>query len=54
MDRWQPYANAGPFRRWEGNSLDVVDWSSSAKNFMPVTAVYIIKNTVEKEAFVGI
>ena len=24
------------------------------KNFMPVTAVFIIKNTVVKEAFVGI
>ena len=33
MDRWQPYANGGPFRRWEGNSLDVVDWSIAAKEF---------------------
>ena len=32
-DRWQPYANGGIFRRWAGNDLDVVDWSSTAKEF---------------------
>ena len=31
--RWQPYANGGEFRRWAGNDLDVVDWSSEAKHF---------------------
>lgn len=31
VDRWQPYANGGAFRRWAGNDLDVVDWSESAK-----------------------
>lgn len=33
IDKWQPYANGGVFRRWAGNDLDVVDWSSSAKEF---------------------
>ena len=32
-DRWQPYANGGVFRRWAGNDFDVVDWSSTAKEF---------------------
>ena len=32
-DRWQPYANGGIFRRWAANDLDVVDWSSTAKEF---------------------
>ena len=32
-DKWQPYANGGVFRRWAGNDLDVVDWSSTAKEF---------------------
>lgn len=31
--RWQPYANGGPFRRWAGNDLDLVDWSADAKAF---------------------
>ena len=30
--RWQPYDNGGAFRRWYGNNLDLVDWSSSAKD----------------------
>lgn len=30
-NRWQPYANGGPFRRWAGNNYDVVDWSDIAK-----------------------
>ena len=32
-DKWQPYANGGVFRRWAGNDFDVVDWSSTAKEF---------------------
>lgn len=31
--KWQPYANGGAFRRWAGNDLDVVDWSTTAKEF---------------------
>lgn len=30
--RWQQYDNGGAFRRWYGNNLDLVDWSSSAKD----------------------
>ena len=32
-DRWQAYANGGSLRRWAGNDVDVVDWSSSSKVF---------------------
>ena len=32
-NRWQPYANGGSFRRWAGNDIDVVDWSTEAKEF---------------------
>lgn len=32
-DKWQPYANGGAFRRWAGNDFDVVDWSTTAKEF---------------------
>lgn len=33
IDKWQPYANGGAFRRWAGNDFDVVDWSPTAKEF---------------------
>lgn len=31
LNRWQPYANGGDYRKWYGNHLDLVDWSNSAK-----------------------
>lgn len=33
FSRWQPYANGGAYRKWYGNTEEVVDWSDEAKNF---------------------
>lgn len=33
FSRWQPYANGGAYRKWYGNTEEVVDWSDEAKKF---------------------
>lgn len=31
--KWKPYANGGDFRKWYGDHLDLVDWSTEARDF---------------------
>ena len=31
--RWQPYSNGGEHRKWFGNNIDIVDWSTKARDF---------------------